>query len=731
MKEIFQKKYILSTLFVLLMSSIVFADEIVVHFNSEQTAHSIGKQIYIYNDETNSLTAQQVYRLNIWRKSVKEVPNLGISNNTVWVKCHIRNDSKESELTLALNQPILNNVICYEIDDQGNAIDSSVSGESHPYSQRDIMRPDPTFRTNIPIGETKTYLLKINSIATLQLALSVATPAERMDQDRTKGLLLGIYYGIILIMLLYNFFIYFTVKDKVYMYYVVYMFSLFLIQVTLEGYGFAYFWPNVTWLSENSFFIFTALVNITGVEFVKQFLHTKENLPRLGRASFIIYTFQVIFIILSIAGFRLITYQIMQGVAGVTAIYMLIMGIVAFNNGYQPAKFFLFAWSFLVVGIVIYVLKDMGIISHSNFSNYGLAIGTVLEVTLLSLALADKIRILREENEQNQQAKLLALKEKQDLIEQQNTMLESKVNERTYDLQKANYSLKMAQVQLVNSEKMATIGQLTAGIAHEINNPINFVSSNVKPLKRDIDDLVAIINKYQEIVASGDDINIKLKEAEEFAKYMDTPFLIDEMNMLIKGIDDGAYRTGEIIKGLRNFSRLDEAEMKKADLADGIRNTLVLLNNQIKDQIEVKLNLEEAPQIMCYPGKLNQVFMNILSNSLHAIDARANKTEAGCVEITLKNLPDVISITIKDNGIGMNEEVKKKIFEPFFTTKEVGEGTGLGMSIVYTIIENHSGSISVESEEGKGASFIIEIPKGLWAYAEKQEIVANSEVNLT
>jgi two-component system NtrC family sensor kinase len=281
------------------------------------------------------------------------------------------------------------------------------------------------------------------------------------------------------------------------------------------------------------------------------------------------------------------------------------------------------------------------------------------------------------------------------------------VKERTAELETALDDLKRTEVELVNREKMSSLGLLTAGIAHEINNPINFVSASVSPLKRDINDIVSILHKYDKKM-NGNLTPEKIKEIEEYKEELDTPYLIEEIQQLLNGIEEGAVRTANIVRGLQKFSRSDEHFIKSSDLIDGIENTLTLLNPQLKDTITVVKNFEPIPYLDCSPGKLNQVFLNILSNAIHAVNNNGKKEKIITVGTRVED--NNIVLTFKDNGMGMTPEVKDKIFDPFFTTKDVGAGTGLGLSISYGIVENHKGDITVKSAPGEGAEFIIKLP---------------------
>ncbi|HEY0053753.1 MAG TPA: ATP-binding protein [Pedobacter sp.] len=338
-------------------------------------------------------------------------------------------------------------------------------------------------------------------------------------------------------------------------------------------------------------------------------------------------------------------------------------------------------------------------------------------MAVLSFGLADRINILKKGKEASQAEALSIAQQNENLIREQNIFLESKVKERTTELEASNEELsitlddlKQAQMQLVESEKMASLGQLTAGIAHEINNPINFVTSNVTPLQRDVDVLMNVISTIEDLSSSNTDITERQKKIEEYKEEIDYEYLKTEIAHLFKGINDGASRTAEIVQGLRVFSRLDEDDLKFADINNGIESTLVIANNLLSG-IKITKKYGELPLIECYPGKLNQAFLNIVSNAAHAIRiCVASDGVQGEIMVETRFVEHAVIIEISDNGIGMDDQTIKKVFEPFFTTKEVGEGTGLGMSITYNIVKKHRGSVYLLSDLGKGTKVVIELP---------------------
>jgi signal transduction histidine kinase len=370
-----------------------------------------------------------------------------------------------------------------------------------------------------------------------------------------------------------------------------------------------------------------------------------------------------------------------------------------------------------MLGIIIYVSRDFGLLPYNNITAYALVIGSAAEITLLSFALADKINIYKLEKDKAKEKELFALLENERMVREQNLMLEKKVEERTHELHMANedlnvvlQDLKDKESQLVESEKMAVLGQLTAGIAHEINNPINFVTSNVGPLKRDIEIMAEMLINIEEIGLSDSSVDVKQMQINKYKEDIEYDYLQTEIGHLIKGISEGANRTAEIVKGLRMSSRLDESDLRKADINDGLDTTMVLVNNLLGDKIRCVKDFGDLPLVECYPGKMNQVFLNIISNAIHAIAKKHQNDSTGVLNINTSLNEKSISIRIRDNGTGMDENTKKKIFEPFFTTKAVGEGTGLGMSIAYNIIKKHNGHILINSTVGQGTEFVIDIP---------------------
>ncbi len=278
--------------------------------------------------------------------------------------------------------------------------------------------------------------------------------------------------------------------------------------------------------------------------------------------------------------------------------------------------------------------------------------------------------------------------------------------------------LQTVQNHLIQAEKMSSLGQLVAGIAHEINNPVNFIYGNLAHVEEYAENLLSFVQLYAKHYPNP------AAEIVEEAEVIDLEFLQEDLPKLIRSMKVGTDRIRNIVLSLRNFSRVDESECKATDIHEGINSTLLILQHRLKaspdrPEVEITRDFGDLPLVECYPGQLNQVFMNILANAIDAIEERhlqevanGSQTVSGAIAISTSILgTDQIKIIITDNGLGMTEAVQTQIFQPFFTTKPIGKGTGIGMSISHQIIvERHGGQLTCASQLGQGTEFVIQIP---------------------
>jgi two-component system NtrC family sensor kinase len=676
-------------------------------FEGTGTEASKALLVEVLPDPAGRLTADEALRSTNYIPQTQEVLNLGLGHSTYWLRFSVERSLGAETPVLQIMNPEIDRVDLYRSAGNGHTEHLVAAGLSRTASHLPADRMELAFDLPIDPGSRETFVIKVNSLKQLVLPIVLRSRSAKAEYDARRNLWVGIYLGVMVVMALYNLFIYFSIQDRSYLTYSVYILLVALTQLNFIGLGKSFMWPDNTWWSVKASLLLTLFTAIAAGEFMRRFIDIRRTAPSFDRIFTWFYAFFVMCILAYATVFPLEGYMLAQAGSGLFATFLLICVVAVWRQGSRQAGFFLVAWSLFLVGTVVFVLRDMGILPYNEITTYTMPIGSAIEGVLLSFALADRINVLRREKEQSQALALAAARENERIIREQNTLLELKVKERTRDLEQSNEHLKRTQTQLVSAEKMASLGQLTAGIAHEINNPINFITSNIRPLKRNIADLLTVVDLYRKVEPANASQGLQAVRAE--AEEMGLDETITELDEIIDCIAEGSSRTAEIVRGLRNFSRLDEDALKDADLNEGLRSTLALMVPQYRDRVEFDVQLDELPRVECYPGRLNQVFMNILTNGVQAAMAKEGDAMP-TIQVRTRTLGDHVEVVIADNGIGMTDEVKARIFDPFYTTKDVGEGTGLGLAIAYGIIEDHHATIAVDSTPGQGTAFRITIP---------------------
>jgi signal transduction histidine kinase len=704
----------LLSLIVLLLSCVIATAQPVILFDTAHDAATyIGKSVATYQDTSNLMTLKDVVKAHgLFVPGKKSVPDFGVTNYNNWVRFRLVNTTERKHIIATLSYPPIDKVVFYEVrpDALRQADTQYILKPSHKHEFY-------IFNIDAPKGDTITCYLQLRSNKQLIVPITLGTTQDMLQDLTATDAFSGMYLGIMIVMILYNLFVYFSAKDRQYLYYVNYILWVLLAQATLLGYVHRFFdIDRSSAFSQSLLAFFGAMSGIGTVMFVKYFLGTRTHTPKFNAVLTFVMFADIGAILLLFFGQPVLSYNIVNMIAALGAISIFITAILVYRKNRKPAFFFLVAWSIFLFSVLVFVLKDFDVFPYNFLTVHSVQIGSALEAVLLSFALADRINILKKEKDQSRLAALRIAKENSRIIKEQNVVLELKVKERTEELvdtnkkiQQALADLQQTQMQLVEAEKMASLGQLTAGIAHEINNPINFVTGNIGPLKRDVDILLKTINLLENLNTQNISDEEKIKQTNEFKEEQDFDYLKIEINHLLKGINEGASRTAEIVKSLRIFSRLDEAEIKLADINEGLESTIIIVNNLLGN-IVVNRQYGNLPLVHCYPGKLNQVFLNIISNALFAINEKFGDNPGGQLTVSTSCDDKNVYITVEDNGTGMTEETKRKVFDPFFTTKDVGQGTGLGMSIAFTTVQKHNGTINVQTELGKGSIFSLEIP---------------------
>lgn len=661
---------------------------------------------------------EQIVDLLGWEPLGVEVPNLGNTPEVHWLRIPLDAQTEAGAL-LEVQNATIDELSCFIICD-GEVITAYGDGETHRSGQESQLGTYPSFA--IPLAtecQDLEVLLRVQSTKPLLLPVRIAGHKEVIRDAHRRDVFFAAYFGIIFVMLLYNLFLFFSVGDRNYLWYAFYIVTVGGAQLVLNGYAGLFPVENWPWLEVRLVHFMGVLSGVATIIFARDFLDLPRRVPWLNTVMYVYLGFYGLAMLLAVFGLLTWSYNLINFCA--LAIFLLIPGAIrSLRQGFRPARYFLIAWMFFIVAVLVFVLKDASVIPFNQWTFFALPVGNAIEVVLLSLALASRINEMKQEAAEAKEQQLRLAQQNERMVSDQNRLLEDRVLQRTRELQLANgelentlNELQAAQQQLVQQEKLASIGQLTAGIAHELNNPINFVSSSSASLKRDFEDVDEVLQRVMALQPDREGLVDEVRALRVRMEELDLAFTQEEIFQLLKGIEDGATRTAEIVKGLRIFGRVDGDAFAPAQLNELLESTLVILRSSLRDQVAIDLELaEDLPVVRCQAGRLNQVFMNMITNAAHATMARRDLApEERLIYISSTAVAGPsgkrVVIRIEDNGIGMSEEVRNQIFDPFFTTKAVGEGTGLGLSIVMGILSDHHAEVEVQSTPGKGSAFTL------------------------
>jgi two-component system NtrC family sensor kinase len=710
-------KKIFIVLYLIIQNSATFASATdTVRINGHDAKFLTNEYFLELEDRNSSLTIYDVANNQHFHAVTSVLPFIKNSKSAYWLKFILKNNSPNANIPITIGRSVIDEFdIFFKNAKSGRLV--KLSSQAREFNANFTTQTITFINVPLASGTNNTIFILVKSNVSSVVPVEIHS-ADQFDEENDIGNIVnGGVMGVFLIMTLYNLMLYITVKDRSYLYYVFYIVALGVSQILVLGYG-NNFLDNKTILNNYVFSVSRVLLGYSMLLFAGEFLQLKQNLKRYYRPYLLLYVMYGLPMLALLLGGISTAFLLISISAFTTSIALLFIGIVLYSKGYRPAKFFLMGWGLSLVAILLSVARNKGWLPYNHVMANVIIYSAIIELVLFSVALADKINFYRHQNDESQFAALAIAKENERLITEQNILLENKVKERTQALIETNQNLsvtienlKSAQLHLIETEKMASLGLLTAGVAHEINNPINFVSANVAPLKLDVKELFELVDKYDRASSNPDQPEL-LKEAQQYKEKIDPGFVKDEILSLLDGIEDGANRTSEIVQSLRTFSRMDELVLKPTNINTAVLNTLILLRSSIPYYIEVRPILNKLEPLNCYSGKINQILINLINNSIQAIKAK-DEHQNESILITTRDEAKHVAIEITDTGVGINANIKQRIFEPFFTTKDVGEGTGLGLSIVFGIIEKHKGTIEVDSIPGKGATFTIRLPKNL------------------
>ena len=653
-------------------------------------SYSLAKHLELLEDPSKNLTiTDAVSPQNTTRFSpaTAETPSFGFTTSAIWARFTLKNTLPHSiEYFLEAKYPLLDHLDLYTPNETG---DFTVlkAGDSLPFKQRTIQHKNNIFPVRLAPGEEKTLYLRCETTSSLNLPLILHSPACLAGEIGLEQTLLGIYYGILLVMMIYNFFIYLGLKDSTYLYYVLFVFTYMLFQLSVNGMAFQYFWPNQIWWANNCtpFFIFLAYIFAT--QFTRGILDTAKNVPRIDAILRAGLALSVIGSILALSvgynlSIRLATFM------SLTVVALIVAGFTCMIKGYRPARYYFLAWSVSMLGVTVYALKTFGVLPHTFITHWGIQLGSAWEVILLSMGLADRFQLMKQEKEQLQTVYARQLEEAHgeleksfSELEQFKNSLELLVEERTADLSLVNENLAREARNRQKAEARAEAAskaksQFLASMSHEIRTPMNAI----------------------------------LGMANMAAKMAETA----KLRQYLAIIQDSGKALLALINDILDFSKIEagrlDLECTNFDLRETVESLADLFGKPLADkglELLINLNSDTPCAITGDPLRLRQILINLVNNAIKF-------TETGEVAITVRcekqNADEaVLYFSVRDTGSGINHDQIRQLFSEYSqadsSTSRLYGGTGLGLAISRQLVTLMGGEINAESEPGKGSTF--------------------------
>ncbi|NOK34962.1 hypothetical protein HMI49_17320 [Corallococcus exercitus] len=649
----------------------------------------VGQNLSVLEDDTQALTIEDVSRPEFadrFIRSTHVVPTHGYSRSVFWARfSYLEKDLPPGHRWfLLVKRAFLEHVdVYFQLPD--GSFDGRRAGTQVPWAQREVPHWFPTFHLPGATLEPATVYIRFQTQGLMEMPVTLLT-GDRLAQETAASLVpWWIYVGILSSMVLFNTILYFILKDRAYLYYILYIifFGLFT-GMKFQAVGYVFFPEGGSWLS----WVMPAFAHL-GCFFIalftRSFLNTRQMAPLLDRLVLGLAAVSGFFALLS----PFIPYRISEITANILVLaygpLLLVVPVVVWRRGFQPARFFIAGWSVLIAGGVLLPFINQGWLPSNIVPRQVTQLGSAIEMILFALALASRINEAKKESEA---AKRRAL--------------EGEIHRlRNIELRQANEEILRKQAQLVQAEKMASLGQLTTGIAHEIKNPLNFINNFSLSLVAMTDEL------EQEVKALPSDRQTSLM------------MIASDCKIAAQKIAEHGGRADGIVRGMLDHAAVRPGERRMTDLNRLIEEHLGLVHGAWGQQLGVHVSVERAFEpgllpVEVIPQELGRVLLNLLNNAFHAVGARHKKGLDGyvpAIRISTHGQGEQVEIRIEDNGTGIPAAVRDRIFEPFFTTKPPGEGVGLGLSLSYGIVtQRHGGRLVFESTENQGTTFVIALP---------------------
>jgi len=675
----------------------------------------IGSKSYYLEDAEGRFTIQDIlHRLGEFKKPPEKGPNFGLTQSAYWFATLIERGQSDASMVLEIKYPLLDYVDVYYL---GVSPDDFLSETGLIIHQGlgDRLSFDARYRTHRtlnaqlkPTSSITLLLIRVQTEGSVQFPAFIKSERSFGDHAAAENAGLFLYYGVILVMAFFNIFLWAQTRDFVYLPYVGYLLAFLTFAMTMNGTVFQWILPDSPVLVNGTLLASACATGALGVEFTRQFM--APVIAGQGISRFLMWFaafFGGLFVACWFLPYGALVKVVTLGGA-VTPFVLVTAGVKAYRAGYAPARYFLLAWISFLVGMAIFALKTFGLLPASFFTEFAVQVGSALEVTLLSLALGDKMNQvavdrerLASENLQKTEdlvkAESAARREAEEKVQAYSRLDEELT--RGHELQNRNAKLQRemedAGQQLIQADKLATLGTLVAGVAHDIANPTGLVKLSREEVLKGYEQSRSLI--YELLGEPEDD------ETRAIVEQFDSFFLQQKSGLA--DIELGVTRIAAINGAIRNQSRSDTS-VSQVSVRELIDECLTIVGSRLKE-VEVTIRCDDALQVEVIRSQFGQVLMNLLANAADAVSEGSESK--GRIRVSASRNDDAtVKILIEDSGPGIPIELREKILQPFFTTKAVGKGTGLGMPIVVRILQEHGFELRIEnSDELGGAALMI------------------------
>jgi two-component system NtrC family sensor kinase len=668
----------------------------VQHLSANTGTYHLKQTLQYFEDKSAAIDAGRIRAGELDNQFIQhnsETLNFGVTKSVIWLKFTLQNDepARVPAWILSFDYPLFDYLTLYVQKKQGQW-QIQESGDLLPYSARPMKYRHFAFTLDLPDTTATTCYVRLASSGSMQINVTLQQPVAFAKDDLYAELGHGIFFGALLIMMCYNLFLYAGLRDKAYLAYIAFIFVNLVLQAAFSGHITQFVLGESPYWANHIIPILMSASPIVMAAFSITFLNTRRFAPKIHT---------VLLAIIFVASANLLSsfwLKLSISISGagilviVACVAVIVAGVISLRQGNRAARFYLLAWAFLILSGLITSFRNFGFLAPGFFTTNCVRIASMVEAILLAMALADRYNLYKKEKE-TAQAETLRIQQ------EANRELEEKVMDRTKLLHQSLEELKSAQAKLVQKEKMASLGELTAGIAHEIQNPLNFVTN--------------FAEVSEELV---EDLKTEVKEGKQQSALT----LVDDLSSNLNKIIHHGRRAGAIVKGMLLHSRKDIGENQEIDLCAFVDDCLKLAYQgfQTKNKtctVQLTKHFDTEPVLYtCNPQELNRVLMNLFANALYALDKRKERegsTYQPELSVTIHPTKHGIEIIVYDNGTGISTPLQEKIFQPFFTTKPANQGTGLGLSISFDIItKGFGGELTVASEENRFTTFTIRLP---------------------